>query len=197
MKVRDFIPPAVWKMAGAIVKTFASDWLRGRDFDDDLSGKRTHFTQPYAQSAWVRAAVNHVAGEVASRPVVFYKGDVEHEDAALAAWWAAPALGPRTLAGTQPRLTIDQVLFDLASWERLEGEFFICFGDDWLIDGGRRLSALSSQLSTLSPFLIANPQRMQAVVMGGELAGWRYNDAGGRQLTCVPQQVIHGKSFNP
>ena len=175
-----------------VAKTFAADFIRGRDADDSapaLPGT-SRLSQPYAQSAWVRAAVNHVAGEIAGQELKFYAGETEFEDAAFAAFWAAPAYGPRTLTGTQPRLSLGDVLRDLAAWAKLEGEFFLLFDDSWGLPGLRPAGAVS-------PFLIARPDRMQIILSYGEILGWRYSQPNGRLLTLLPEQVEHWKGFNP
>lgn len=166
----------------------AAAFLRG---DEGGTAPGNRLTMPYAQSAWVHAAVNHVVDEISGRPLKFYAGDTEFEDAALEAWWAAPALGPMTLGTTQPRLSLEDSVRDLAAWAKLEGEFFICFDDAWLLAGASR------NYAALKPFLIAKPDRMQLIVQGGQLAGYRYTDVSGRQITFLPEQVKHWKAFNP
>jgi hypothetical protein len=192
MTLRDFIPPAAARMAASVRKAFSggvASFLRG----DDLPGSaRSRLVEPYAQSAWIRAAVAHVANPISSRPLKFYAGDSEFDDSRLAAWWARPALGPK-VAGRQTRLSLEQVLFDLAAWERLEGEFFLVLGDEWLVTAGRSPASGAA----LPPFLIPNPQRMSAIVHGDTLDGWRLSLPGGRQVNLVPEQVIHERAFNP
>ena len=173
-------------------KSFAAAAAAFRRGDDVIDGSTSAaFTQPYAQSAWVNDAVHKRASEISGRPVKFYDGENEYDDRAFSDWWAAPAIGPKTLGGMQPRLTLDEVLFDCEAWRALEGEMFLCLDDAWLLATGSRNPA------ALTPFLIANPQRMQVIVQSGVLAGWRYCDAGGRQIIFLPEQVIHKKTFNP
>ena len=191
MKLRHFIPPVVtqaWNRA--IARSFAAAAAAWRRGDDVTDGPRTRLTRPYAQSAWVSAAVKHVAGEISNRPLKFYRGDQEYADAAFTAFWAAPALGPVTAGTVQPRLSISQVLRDLASWRKLEGEYFICLDDAWLIGPSRNPAGLT-------PFLIARPDRMRLIVRGGELEGYAYTNPSGRQTIFLPEQVIHRKAFNP
>ena len=189
MRVRDFIPPVVSQFAGAVLRSLSSDFVRGRDIDDDVR-KQNRLSEPFAQSAWIRSAVNYVANPISGREVKFYDGDREIEDPKLADWWANPAVGPRTL-GKETSMPIAEVMRDLASWDRYEGEFFLVVDPLWLLVGANR------RASALPRFLIPNPQRMQIVVAGNELIGWRYVDAGGQQHSFVPQQVIHRKSWNP
>jgi Phage portal protein/Phage Mu protein F like protein len=193
VKIRDFMPPAVsqaWSGLKAKVfsTAFAQAFIRGADVEDY---PRSRFTQPYAQSAWVHFAVTQVAGEIANRPVCFYSGEQKITDPAFLAWWQAPALGPKTLTGTQPRLGIKDVNRDLASWAKLEGEFFLCFDDTWVLAGLKRNPA------ALSPFLIARPDRMRLIVQGGILQGYEYIDTAGVRTIFLPEQVIHWKAFNP
>lgn len=189
MNLKGLIPAPIRALIGRSFSLSAQRFLRGDDAD--VAGKK-RLWEPYAQSAWIRAAVGHVASPISGRPLKFYGGEQEYEDRRLAEWWRAPAVGPK-VAGRQTRLPLEQVLFDLAAWNRLEGEFFIVLDDAWLITAGRSAAAGTA----LPPFLIANPQRMQEVVSGGELVGWRYSDAGGRMLSFLPEQVIHRRDFNP
>jgi hypothetical protein len=193
VKFRDFIPPAVsqaWSgfKAKVFSTAFAQAFIRGEEGNEY---GRSRFAHPYAQSAWVHFAVTQVAGEIANRPVCFYAGDQQVTDPAFVAWWQAPALGPKTLTGTQPRLGIKDVNRDLASWAKLEGEFFLCFDDSWALAGLKRNPAV------LSPFLIAHPNRMRLIVQGGILQGYEYIDTAGVRMIFLPEQVIHWKAFNP
>jgi hypothetical protein len=192
MKARDLLPPVLARAAGRLARSLASDFRRGVDSDDALSSAPQRLGQPYAQSAFVHAAINHITGELAGLPLDFYAGDTEYADPAFDAFWQAPALGPRTIgSATRSRLPIGDVVRDLAAWAKLEGEFFLLFDDAWL------LASSSSSRASLQPFLIAAPSRMALILQGGALAGYRYTDAHGRQSTWLPEQVVHWKAFNP
>ncbi len=175
---------------GKSLAAFSAAFMRGDDVMERPA--RDALTRPYLQSAWVRAAVEHVAGEIAGRNLCFFAGDTEFEgDPAFAAFWAAPALGPKTLAATQPRLPLGEVLHQLAAWIALEGEFFLLFDDTWALAELRRNPA------ALSPFIIANPKRVRLIVQSGQIEGYEYVDASGYRTVFLPEQVIHYKSFNP
>jgi hypothetical protein len=185
MKIRDFLPPVLAARFDSIAKSFsatAASWRRG---DDMVDGQATRLTTPYSQSAWVFAAVNLVSGEFTGLPVKFYAGDEEHEDAGLAAWWEAPALGND--GKRLSRASVDQLL---ALHRQLHGEFFILLDDSWVITAGRKPAGYS-------PFIVARPDRMRLVVQGGKLAGYVYTDPAGRQVPFVPEQVIHRMEPNP
>lgn len=185
MKLRDFMPPVV---ARALARSFASEFKIGADFDDAPAAAR--LSQPYAQSGFVHAAINHITGELAGLPLKFYVDDVEHEDPAFEAFWQKPAFGPVTVASSaRSRLPIAEVIRDLAAWAKLEGEFFVLLDDAWLLP--------RQSPATLTPFIIANPQRVSLVIQGGGLAAYRYTDATGRQSVWLPEQVVHWKAFNP
>jgi phage portal protein BeeE len=171
--------------AGPVAKSFAStaaSWRRG---DDMVDGQATRLIAPYSQSAWVFAAINLVSGEFTGLPVKFYQGDMEVEDPALAAWWAAPALGND--GKRLSRAAVDQLL---ALHKQLHGEFFILLDDSWVVTAGRKLGGYT-------PFIIARPDRMRLVVRGGQLEGYVYTDPAGKQIAFVPEQVIHHMEPNP
>jgi hypothetical protein len=192
MKARDLMPPVFAQLGAAIRRSLASDFRRGTDADDALASGPQRLAQPYAQSALVHAAINHITGELAGLPVKFYAGETEFTDPAFVEFWKAPALGPRTVNGAiRTRLPIADVIRDLAAWTKLEGEFFLLFDDSWL------LATAGRSATALSPWIIANPSRTALILQGGALAGYRYTDAHGRQSTWLPEQVVHWKAFNP
>lgn len=192
MRIRDYFPPVLVRAAATVARSLASDFARGRDLDESAP-TANRMAEPYRQSAWVHAALNFITGELGRAELKFYAGENAYTEPAFAAWWQAPAFGPPTVYDTdRARLPIADVIRDLAAWAKLEGEFFLLLDDAWLLGLARPSAAVAP-----APFLIARPDRMIAIIQGGRLAGWRYTDAGGRQLTLVPQQVVHWRAFNP
>lgn len=190
MKIRDFVPPVVARVAGAVRRSLASDFARAIDVDDGPD-TRDRLGQPYAQSAWVHSALNLIAGELSGRPICWYAGESEYRDPAFLAWWEAPAYGPAVISGgPRPRLSRAQVIRDLAIWAKLEGEFFLLRDDSWLLAGRRGPESFA-------PFLIANPQRVRLILRAQEIAGYEYIDGAGRRSVWLPEQVSHWKTFNP
>ena len=193
MKLRDLLPPVVTHAVAGLVQRSLGvsihSWLRG---DDLVDGHAVRLSRPYAQSAWIHSAVNAVAGEISGRPLRFMDGKVEHTEAAFDDWWKYPAWGPRVTGGKRQRLSQAEVLRDLASWAKLEGEFFLLFDDAWAL-----ASLRGGKVAAFTPFIIAHPQRVRMIVLGGELQGYEYTDTGGRRMVYLPDQVIHWRAFNP
>jgi phage portal protein BeeE len=132
--------------------------------------------RPYEQSTWIQAALNLVTQPIKSVPLKFYEGDVEVEDAVLAAFFRAPALG----------MSREEWLDSTGGWSKLAGEFFWILDDTWLVRRGVK-----------SPILAARPSDMRQIVVAGELVGWEYRDGEGRRIPLIPEQVIQRKRWNP
>lgn len=162
---------------------FAAAFMRGDDVDAAAASRQ--MLRPYEQSAWVMRALNLIAGEIRMAPVKFYDGDVELDETKFLDWWTRPFIGQGGRG-----IDLEDGAAVLSTWLGLEGEYFIILGDEWLVSPGR----LGTSLGKL---LIARPDRMRHVVRGGELLGWVFTDAAGRQHELLPEQVIHQKLFNP
>lgn len=134
----------------------------------------------YANSVWVQRAIKFVAGPISAVPLCFREGDTEIESPELDAFWQRPAVG----------LSRAEFLVASVGWFKLRGEVFYLLGDDTLVpfpEAKRRWS----------PLIVARPDAMEHVVKGGELVGWRYRDAQGKQHLLLPQQVVHIRAWNP
>jgi SPP1 gp7 family putative phage head morphogenesis protein len=174
---------ALRQFGALVAKSFGSaSWARGDDLDGISAA--TRLVAPYAQSTWVMRAIRLKLGELANAPVHFYRGEVEFEEAAFSAFWAAPFLGRNG-----QRLPLAEGEEWLGTWLDLEGEAFLIQDDVWLTTVGR--------VRTPSPLIIAPPRCMRHVVQGGKLLGWVYTDAGGRQHNLIPEQVVHRMLPNP
>ncbi len=142
--------------------------------------------RPYEQSTWIQRAIALKAGEITSVPVKVYEGDQEFSTPEFDAWFAKPFLGP----GAQ-RIALHEGRRMVAGWFDLEGEYFILLGDDWLVPFP------SLRAASLSPPVIARPDRMRHIIRGGELIGWEFCDGAGRRHPLLPEQVIQRKAWNP
>lgn len=140
---------------------------------------------PYAKSAWVHAAIRHVAAPISGLPVNFYQdrrgGDVAIEDPVLTAFWERPAV---TRGG---RLNRSDFIEATVGWLKLCGEAFWILDDTWLMRGMR------------SPIILARPQDMHEITSGGSrtLEGWNWTAADGGKHALIPDQVIQLKFWNP
>lgn len=161
--------------------TLAS-FLTGYDDEGGTRGLR----DPYNLSPWVQRAIKHIAGPIASVELEFCEetgaGEVEVEDAALQAFWTAPARG----FGYQQRLSRYDAIEATVGWLCLKGEFFWVLDDTWIAARGVR-----------SPFLIARPDRMRPIIDDGELAGWSMTTPRGGTVDLIPSQVISSRFWNP
>jgi HK97 family phage portal protein len=163
----------------------ATEWLRG----DDLDYAQTKFVAPYAQSAWVYVAVSVLAETVGHIPFRISRGRAKGEELVES--------GPVVDLFGEPARGISRTLFwqTLISWEALRGEFFIVPLDESgrVVRPGRGMTP--KQLITL------NPDHLQHIVRGNELAGWRHvapeNVSLMNAQLLLPEEVIHSRSFNP
>jgi SPP1 gp7 family putative phage head morphogenesis protein len=157
----------------AVRRSFMTDFTRGLDLE---GGMATGLRNPYRHSVWVQAAIGLVCQPIKSVSLKFYLGETEYEEEKLAAWWRKPA----------ERMSYDEFLDATAGWLKLRGEFFWVLDDTWLGKSSRR-----------SPFLVASPDKMRHVVVGGELLGWVLTTSSGAQVPLLPEQVIHEKRWDP
>lgn len=165
----------LWHKALNVVRRAVTpqEFMIGADLE---GGSVSRFVRPYAQSVWVRSALNMVTQPIKSVPLKFYAGDMEFEDPAVKAFWARPAVG----------MTYEEFVDATCGWFKLAGEFFWVLDDSWLVRGGIK-----------SRLVIARPDQMREVIEGGELIGWEYRDSAHRRHALIPEQVVHLKQWNP
>jgi len=157
----------------AVRRSFMTDFTRGLDLE---GGMASGLRNPYRQSVWVQSAIGLVTQPIKAVALKFYLGETEYEEASLATWWSKPA----------ERMSYDEFLDATAGWLKLRGEFFWVLDDTWLGKSSRR-----------SPLLVASPDKMRHVVVGGELLGWVLTTGSGAQIQLLPEQVIHEKRWDP
>jgi len=157
----------------AVRRSFMTDFTRGLDLE---GGMASGLRNPYRHSVWVQSAIGLVTQPIKAVALKFYLGETEYEEASLATWWSKPA----------ERMSYDEFLDATAGWLKLRGEFFWVLDDTWLGKSSRR-----------SPLLVASPDKMRHVVVGGELLGWVLTTGSGAQIQLLPEQVIHEKRWDP
>lgn len=155
------------------------------------SGTADKLREPFRNSVWVQAAIRHVIAPICAVNLQFARdtrgGQQVVTDPALTAFWAAPAIGPRNT-----RLKLGEVIEVSLSWLLLEGEYF------WIqVDGTNVPFPEVDGSGGLKPFIIARPDRMEAVIERGELVMWRFTDGAKRKHLLDPARVIHEKCVNP
>jgi len=193
VKLRDFLPQSAFRAFDrAVAKSWAAvsmAWRRGERYHRGPGGP----PRPSPGTIGLGACGGQSCGRRDLRkPLKFYQGDTGYGDAAFDAWWAEPALGSPMVSGVQPRLSLADVLRDLAAWAKLEGEFFLLFDDTWALAAINRRNP-----NAFTPFLIARPDRVRLIIQSGQIEGYEYVDAGGHRSIFLPEQVLHWKAFNP
>ena len=156
----------------------------GRFFDRPpmMDGLETRLHEPYKQSAWVRSAINAVAGPIAAVPLRFSEdasGRQLLDDPALSAWWKNPA----------QCMTRDDFILATVGWIKLKGEAFWVLDDTWLLP--------FPNVAKLGKILLVRPKAMREIVTNGQLQGWEMTDKVGQHTILLPEQVIQLKSWNP
>lgn len=144
--------------------------------------------KPYEQSAYVYAAIRHIARPISA--VTLQHGSSPRQrgsapallnDPRLDAFWGRPARGMASLA---------EFILASVGWRKLAGECFWLLGDDAMVP--------FPEVRTAFPqMILARPDRMRHVTQGAELVGWEYTDATGKRHLLTPDQVIHLKQWNP
>lgn len=142
-----------------------------------------HLYHPYKQSAWVQRAIKKISGPISAVDLEFLLDGRAHHDEALAAFWESPAMD-----GSGPMSRADFIEASVG-WLKLEGEFFWILDDSWLLPFPRQ--------GKMSPLIIARPDHMRHIVKDGYVTGWDYVAGDGRHVVLLPEQVIHGKMWNP
>ena len=184
-------------VAGKALSALGLAFARG----DDLElGTGERLTEPYRRSAWVRSAIDKISGPVASVPVEFFAAGssgekrvrmrrragritrVEGEEI------ANPALDGFLREPMAGMMWGDFVEANVA-WLRLAGEVFWILTDEMMVP--------FPEVRNAAKVVVARPDRMRHVVVGGVLEGWVWTDAAGRQITLDLDQVIHLKQYNP
>ncbi len=154
----------------------------------DYEGSARPFTQPYANSVWVAAAVKKVAGPISAVEICCLdEQDEELNDARLEAFWRAPALN-----GDGSRMSQADFLELCSSWLCLQGEIFFVLDDTW-----RLPFPDVDRFGGYTPLIIARPDRMKHLLNGTTLVGWELSDAMGSRRVIPAEQVIQIKTFNP
>lgn len=167
----------------------AQAWLRG---DDGAGVGGATLTSAMQQSVWVYACVTAISEQVAHIPFVFSQGERDGEKIVKQ--------GEVVNLFNRPNEYIDRFLFwDLLNqWLLLRGKVFIVALDK----GGAVLPISASSRRRLQPasLVILNPDRVQKIVTGHELDGYRYmagvHDPLGSQA-FLPEELICIRTANP
>jgi phage portal protein BeeE len=171
------------KMSNALAKSAGLGAL----FDRPLASEGevgASLGKPYAHSPWVQRAIKMVADPITAVSVRFSQdrrgSETLVQDPELLAFWERPA---REIGGIMGR---GDFLHATVGWLKLAGEAFWILDDTWMQRGGIK-----------SRLILARPDRMTEIKLGGALVGWRFVDASGQAYALLPEQVIQTKFWNP
>jgi SPP1 gp7 family putative phage head morphogenesis protein len=151
--------------------------------DDDLGGGGgSKLTRAYANSVWVRQAIQAVSGPIKKAEIRFtdLKGQPVKDDSQTA-FWNKPA---KSKGGLMSRTEfIDATVI----WMNMSGQAFWVLDDSWLVSS-----------MTKSPIILARPCDMEPIKdHADELKGWWFRDARGSRYLLTPQQVVRPRFSNP
>jgi phage portal protein BeeE len=162
-----------------LVKSGNWQQLFDRGFTAD-DGSQTTLNKPYAQSPWIMRAVKSVSEPIAGVPLVFTIGETEYTDKTLAEFWKSPVIGLDSWSDC-----VDAWV----GWLKLKGEAFIIADDTFFlkVPGSEPTSKL----------ILARPDCMKELCVGGVLVGWEWTDGNGTRHRLLPEQVYQSKLWNP
>ena len=169
-------------------------------------GSAENLYTPYADSAWVRSAIQKISGPISSCEILFskpttlkvrrkgsnlkqlstsrgivYRAENELLDLPqLAAWLKEPVADH------------DYQDFVEASigWLKMQE----CF---WVMGDSSRLPFPDVAENPYSPVMIARPDKMRPTIEDGEIVRWTYIKSGGKTFQLDPAQIVRLRGWNP
>lgn len=184
-----------WRRSAAT--SLGQAFRTGQDLDGPLTER---LVEPYRQSAWVRGAIDKIAGPISAVSVEWYplangltrtrrsrflrrspgQDQEEIKLPQMDAFFSEPMRG----------LGYSDFVEASVGWLKLAGETFWLLPDDALIP-------FPQQRQTAPQVILSRPDRMRHVTESGQVVGWEFTDHGGRKWSLLPEQVIHLRSWNP
>lgn len=144
--------------------------------------------RPYEQSAFVHAAVRHIALPITAADLKHSRESKKKgmptepiQDPRLDELWTSPAKGMASFS---------EFIIATVGWRKMAGEAFWILGDDAHVP----FPAVRTRFPKM---ILARPDRMKHVTEGGALVGWQYTDGSRRIHALLPTQVVHLKQWNP
>ena len=160
------------------------------------SGAET-LSMPFATSVWVQRAIKIISGPIAGVDLLFSSAGAKTSSKAR----------KRKAVGSDDAGTLN--LPEVSAWLRHPMRGFSwsdfveasigwlkmqeCF---WVLDDST-LVPFPGARTEFPPVVIARPDRMRAVIAGGQLTGWVFTPPSGRAVALLPEQVIQLRYPNP
>ena len=172
-------------------------------------GSAENLYTPYADSPWVRSAIQKIAQPISSCEILFTRpstlkvrrqgkgcpqvkqlstsrGIIFRTEAELldlpqiAAWLKEPVRD----------LGYQDFVEASVGWLKMQE----CF---WVQDGGTRIPFQDVAANPYAPIRIANPARMRPTVENGEILYWTFTTPGGKTEKLLPAQIVRLRNWNP
>ena len=163
---------------------------------------------PYADSPWVRSAIQKISQPISSCEILFtkpsstkvrskgrgktlkqlstsrgiiYRSEDELLDLPqIAAWLKEPVRD----------LTYQDFVEASIGWLNMQE----CF---WVMDDAIRIPFPTAAENPHAPIRVARPDRMRPTVEDGEIIAWTFTAPGGKTLKLLPDQVVRLRGWNP
>ncbi len=166
-------------------------------------GSQENLYEPYGKSAWVRRAIQHIAGAISGVELVFAAaGELPWKSTGKKIWTRRGPVSrnpaselelPKVrafLRSPMRGLTYEDFVEASVGWLKLDE----CF---WILDDRDMKPFPEVSSAPLHQVIVARPDRMRHVIENGELVGWEFRDGTGRSWALLPGQVIRLFGWNP
>ena len=171
-------------------------------------GSAENLYTPYAESAWVRSAIQKISGPVSSCEVLFSRPSQAkvRRRAAAGLRQLSTARGIIYRAADElldlPQITewlkepmrdLDYQSFVEASigWLKMAECFWV------LVDAAARVPFPEASRNPYGQIVIPNPARMRPTLADGEIIQWTLTRIGGKTVNLDPSQVVRLRGWNP
>ena len=172
-------------------------------------GSSENLLAPYADSAWVRGAIQKIAGPVSSCEILFARPTattVRGKGRGQAALKQLSTTRGIIYRAESELLQLPQISEWLKEPVRdLDYQSFVeasigwlnmaeCF---WVLADGQKVPFPEVSRNPYKPIIVARPDRMRPTIEDGEIIGWTFTRGGGKTIPLTPDQVVRLRGWNP
>ncbi len=171
-------------------------------------GSAENLYTPYADSSWVRSAIQKISQPISSCEILFTKPSgtkVRGRGRGGALKQLSTSRGiiyrsqDELLDLPQISAWLKEPVRDLTYQDFVEASIgwlnmSECF---WVMDDAIRLPFPTATQNPPAPIRVARPDRMRPTVEDGEIIGWTFTAPGGKTLKLATDQVVRLRGWNP